>query len=487
MQGEKRQSAKALYEYEATDDTQLSLRVGQKITVIGDATAEGWYLAESKSGQEGYVPKDYIEVTKPAGPPPVPGGTGSTGTGSSLFGGGEKKPKKEKKKKGGYQVSRNNDVDSSGDEDTWGLFAYQLEWFAIPCIFLGATLSFMYSTPQTTANKWRLSVTSWLTLVLAAFLCYICGYDRQKLDCGSAHLMRGLVFLLASFMLAFSYPVGVGSAAVAFITFAVELKVHMVGAKELSPRITDDWCSVIFGGTQNCLPVHFIVVFASLALSTGIFGWGYIDGANFAIDNNEENVSHYLNETANAFMFGFGRVVTINLFLALLLASRDLFDLLTCQKCSQFAKRKGDERHIPETLHRCMGYSIVVSTFLHLICVYFTYEDSMATHTFMDTYGWSSFVTGWIALTCLAVVVAASNEELKSKHRKLWKWATYPCAIVMVGILMMHGGQWLSTYYWKIILFPVICFALHSLIDYCKNHTVESDREREEKKSLRRN
>jgi len=271
-------------------------------------------------------------------------------------------------------------------------------------------------------------------------------------------------------MLAFSYPTGVGSAAVAFITFAVELKVHMVGAKELPLRITEQWCSVMFGGTENCPPVKLIVFFASLALSGGIFGWGYIDGANFAIRNNENNVSHYLNETSNAFMFGFGRVVTINLFLALLLASRDLIDMVTCAFCPKLSERRGDERHIPEFLHRCMGYSIVVSTFLHCICVYFTYEDSMATHTFMDTYGWSSFITGWIALTCLAVIVAASNETLMSQNRSLWKWATYPSAVVMVGILICHGGQWLSTYYWKIILFPAICFTLHSLINYCKNH-----------------
>merc|ERR1719385_42957 len=217
-------------------------------------------------------------------------------------------------------------------------------------------------------------------------------------------------------------------------------------------------------------PMPSLLSMAKLALSTGIFGWGYIDGANFAIDNNEENVSHYLNETANAFMFGFGRVVTINLFLALLLASRDLFDLLTCQKCSQFAKRKGDERHIPQFLHRCMGYSIVVSSFLHLICVYFTYEDSMATHTFMDAYGWSSFVTGWIALFALALLVASSNEALMKQNPKLWKAGQYPAGILLVLILIPHGGMWLSTYYWKIILFPVIVYSIHSIVNYCRHH-----------------
>merc|ERR1712173_20082 len=135
-------------------------------------------------------------------------------------------------------------------------------------------------------------------------------------------------------------------------------------------------------------------------------------------------------------------------FLALLLASRDLIDLVTCEKCPKFAERRGDERHIPEFLHRCMGYSIVVSTFLHCICVYFTYEDSMATHTFMDAYGWSSFVTGWLALLCLAFVVASSNDALYQQNPMLWKLGQYPAGILLVLVLILHGGEWLSTYYW---------------------------------------
>ena len=99
MSGEKRSRAKVNYDYDAGDNTQLTIREGQIITVIGDATPEGWYLAETGSGKEGYVPKDYIEVLgsiKPSGPPPVPGGTGP-GTSSNRWGGGEAKPKKSKK------------------------------------------------------------------------------------------------------------------------------------------------------------------------------------------------------------------------------------------------------------------------------------------------------------------------------------------------------------------------------------------------------
>jgi len=461
-QGEKRSRAKVEYDYDAGDDTQLTIRDGQILTVIGDATAEGWYLAETSNGKEGYVPKDYIKILggiKPSGPPPNPGAS------SNRFSG---EPKPKKKKKGGYKVDMGDDDGMIMEEnDTWSLFAYQLEWFAIPCIFIGATLSFMYSTPQTQANKWRLAICSWFSILLAAFAAYICGYDRSRLElCGSSASVRAIVFFLCAFLLAFAYPVGIGSAAVSVAAFAVELQVHRLGCKELPSRVTDHWCSIMFGGTENCPPVKLIVFFATMAISGGVFGWGYIDGFNFAIQNNDAEPSYYLNKTANAFMFGFGRVITINLVFVLLLAARDLVMNCLGDRCN----RRGDERHIPQFLHRCMGYSIVVSSFLHLICVYFVYEDSMATHTFLDTYGWSSFITGWVALFCLSLVVASSNDSLWRQNRKLWKMAQYPAAIVLVLVLIAHGGDWLSTYYWKIMVGPIVVYSIHAVVNYCKNH-----------------
>jgi len=464
MQGEDHRRAKVKYDYDGTDDTQLSIKAGQTITVIGDATPEGWYLANTASGNEGYVPKDYIQLldaAKPSAPPPNPrkkegnrsgGGTAKRGATS-------------------YKMDMGRDDDMILEkDDTWSLFAYQMEWFAIPCIFIGATLSFMYSTPQEQTDKWRLGASSWLALVLATLATYICGYNRSKLSlCGSSAMVRAIVFFLASALLAFAYPVGIGSALVSFAAFGVELRVHTLECKELPTKVTEHWCLVMFGGTDNCPPAKYLVFFVTLAVSGGVFGWGFVDGFNFAIANNEADPSHYLNQTATAFMFGFGRVITMNLCFALLLASRDMFLICIGDHC-QKNRRRGDERHIPEFLHRCFGYSIVVSSFLHLICVYFCYEDSMATHTFMDAFGWSSFITGWVALLCLAFVVAASNEMVRNRNPPLFKGGLYPAAIVLVLVLIPHGGEWLSTFYWKVIILPVVFYSLHSLINYCKNH-----------------
>merc|ERR1712113_146007 len=167
--------------------------------------------------------------------------------------------------------------------------------------------------------------------------------------------------------------------------------------------------------------------------------------------------------------FGFGRVVTINLFLALLLASRDLIDMVTCAFCPKLSERRGDERHIPEFLHRCMGYSIVVSTFLHCICVYFTYEDSLATHTFMDTYGWETFGTGWFVLFLLASVVASSNDTLSKTNTRLFH-QTHWQSILLILVLIFHGGGFISTYYWQLIIVPIVFYFCDIFTRYLKGH-----------------
>ena len=71
----------------------------------------------------------------------------------------------------------------------------------------------------------------------------------------------------------------------------------------------------MFGGTESCPPQKLIIFFLILAIDGALFGWGYVDGYNFAEIINDENPSFYLNEMANAFMWGSARIITVNLCL----------------------------------------------------------------------------------------------------------------------------------------------------------------------------
>eukprot|EP01084_Bolivina_argentea_P195117 334804_1 len=431
---ENTRKVRILYDFKGEDDSQLTISEGQVLTLIGDVTPENWVLAKTSLGKQGYIPDGYFQSIGP--PPPPPDATA-------------------------YVVSDddNNDAIMLEHNDSFSLFCYQLEWFAIPCIFLGAVFSFMYSTPQIAAHKWRLALCSWCTFIISAFAAYICGRDRHKFElCKSAALVRMIVFILATILLLLSYPIGIASALVSALTAAMELRLHLMKCKDVPSRVTDEWCGTMFGGMENCPPTKLILFFIVLALDGVVFGWGYVHGYNFAIDSNDHNPSQWLNPVANAFMFAFGRIITANLCFILLLQCKTCFTFCvrkakTC--CDQrFGKKKKtneedgrDEVQIVSFLHRCMGYCIVCSSFLHVICVYFTYEDSLSTHTFLTAYGWEVFGTGWLLLLLLASVVGSSNEMLFKTNKRLFH-QTHRQAILLVIVLVFHGKGFISTYFW---------------------------------------
>ena len=60
MQTPSSKTATAEYDFSAMDSSQLSMREGDKFTIIDEA--DGWYLARNKNGQEGYIPANHVSV-----------------------------------------------------------------------------------------------------------------------------------------------------------------------------------------------------------------------------------------------------------------------------------------------------------------------------------------------------------------------------------------------------------------------------------------
>eukprot|EP01084_Bolivina_argentea_P100584 180551_1 len=289
---EKEQRVRVLYEFNGDEDeNQLSISIGDMLTLIGEVTPENWILARTTDKVEGWIPDGYCEVIKSPKkrkkPPPAPKNAVSSfssagSAGSSMSNAKDPYTIHQKESRGDSIILEKN--------DTFSLFAYQFEWFTIVCIFLGALITFMHSTPQPDFNKWRMSICAWLSFVMSAIASYICGVNRQKFKIReSAAIVRAIVFILSGILLSIGYPIGVGPALISFCCGFIEIRLHFYKCKDLPSSITDEWCSTMFGGTDNCPPQKLIIFFFILAIDCGFFGWGYVNGANIALQITEDN------------------------------------------------------------------------------------------------------------------------------------------------------------------------------------------------------
>ena len=229
--------ARVKYEYAATEDNQLTISKGQEIDLIGDVTSEGWILARNSNGDEGYIPDKYFEIisskAKPPRPPPLPSTTASTqGT-----------PYRNDSTNSNNKVKQSRMM-SEGDE--YGLFAYQYEWFAVGCLYIGSILSFLYSTTQPDSYRVYfilLGIVS--TLVTTGLLGMISIFRTQCniCNCGTVGVRAGL-FILNGILLIPS-PVGVTVVAVAIVAAIIEFQVIKKDIKELPTAITGMLCILL--------------------------------------------------------------------------------------------------------------------------------------------------------------------------------------------------------------------------------------------------
>jgi len=61
--GGKKAKARALYNYDATVDTELTFKEGEFLTIT-EQDPSGWWYAMNDNGQEGFVPHNYVELVK---------------------------------------------------------------------------------------------------------------------------------------------------------------------------------------------------------------------------------------------------------------------------------------------------------------------------------------------------------------------------------------------------------------------------------------
>ena len=56
---------KVLYEFAATEESELSIKVGQVLTIY-EQDGSGWWYAKNEAGEQGFIPGNYVKSTKGA-------------------------------------------------------------------------------------------------------------------------------------------------------------------------------------------------------------------------------------------------------------------------------------------------------------------------------------------------------------------------------------------------------------------------------------
>ena len=60
--------AKVLYDFEAVGEGELSVRVGDIVTITNPGVGQGWWFGVGVDGKEGVVPEAYVERVDNAQP-----------------------------------------------------------------------------------------------------------------------------------------------------------------------------------------------------------------------------------------------------------------------------------------------------------------------------------------------------------------------------------------------------------------------------------
>jgi len=470
--------AKVEFDYTADEkeSNQLSIKTGESITLIGDVTDGGWVLARNANGDEGYIPDQYFTIknNNRMTAPQRPIKTSSSSQTSNDY---EQQLTTNDTNKGSiaYSDVGGNQIRFSGvmeSRDTYHLYAYQLEWFGIIVLFLGSLFTFGFATKTAPRNQWRIYISSFLAIIATIFTTIIIGFKRNDYSIkGSTALVRAILFIIITVLLAVAWPVGPGFAVLACIVAIWEFIIYKKQCQELPSTVTDEWRGQVFGGIDQCEAMRFIIFFTGVIVSCGFFGWGFYNGYNYATTViqtiNTTGVADYLQPVSTATMYGFGRIITCNLALILLFSLKKV--ILCCSKCKdkimdkckccQKCKGKSDTNN-SLYIHRVFGYSIIGATLLHMISAYYVYEESSPTHDYMDVYGWSSILTGFAALILLALILGSANETIERQNRRLFK-QTHWLSVILMILLIAHGPQsanGVSTFYWQIMIAPFILY-----------------------------
>ncbi|ETO35771.1 hypothetical protein RFI_01291 [Reticulomyxa filosa] len=292
--------------------------------------------------------------------------------------------------------------------------------------------------------------------------------DGQNLKLRRTKKKKKISFSVLGVLMALSWPFGWAGCGACFAAVGVNYLVIRYNCKPLTSAITDDWRSQFMNGCDSWTPGRMVFVAFVVIINIVSIAWGFINGYNQAASITDNPDDAEIKPRTYGVALGFGRAVTIDIALMLLLACYGCFSRQAQKhqrdrtadtwlgRCCIYLSDEEGRRHC----HRVLAYSTVLFAYLHSISMYYSYESSGVQRTFVSIFGIETVVTGLVAFILLSVVIGSANQTILKQNSKLF-WQTHSIpAVVMIFLLFLHGPKGRGQWYYMPVVGPFVLYAI---------------------------
>lgn len=306
-----------------------------------------------------------------------------------------------------------------------------------------------------------------LSMIASGFLMIMVQF-RDSL--GPLKRMLGL-FFCGIFMFA-GYPTGIWGGIVVLFACVVEFIVYQEENVDVyipEPLKFDGCCDF---WRSSGFSIFFFLLWCGCNFAVFLLGleFGYRRAEDWQADGYEIQKGEWAFAQASGTLIAWNILVMLLFclqgFQQIMLSSAERITSNTVGKKADF--KKFIINHLqPESMlyaHRCIAFTLICSTILHLLGCFAAYEHSGPERDFMEIFGEAPFITGGICISILGIVMSSSYLDIVA-NRDLFR-NIHHLALVAIILLIFHGADWWNPNMWKYLIGPTFLYCLDKVFRY---------------------
>lgn len=400
--------------FKPTIENQLELKEGEFVQLEEQTDAKGWVYAslEKPGGRqktEGYVPGKFLAKV------------------------------------------------SEGDFDQWALGC---EYIGVVYGFFSGLCIFLYGSSEQDGQV-NMAMGS-LAMIFSILLILLVQFrDRINRE------FRALAFFLTAIPLFAGWPWGLWGGTVLLFTTCIELVVWNSKDEVYIPQ-PYDFSKICEFWKGSCIS---IICFAGyVTANVFIFGLGVEYGGRRVEGWKDSRNRYNIGTSEWEFAQATGTCICFNITLMMIFSLQGFqnalvacAERLSSAKEGRMAKIRDfvKESFAPAAMmsvHKMFAGVILLFTGLHIIGCFAAYENSGPAKDFQSIFGSAPYITGGLMFVILGIVLGSSTID-PQKRPSLFA-NIHRLALVLFGLLVLHGKNWFGPNFWKWIIGPILCLAM---------------------------